>query len=171
MMSSARPIVPRAAAILALTLAVLLGACAPPTALAPDFRYTLLDGTRAEGRDLRGQVVLINFWATTCAICIAEMPQLAAMHTRLRERGLTTLAVSMSYDPPARVAHFAESRGLPFGVVIDNTGEIARAFGDVRATPTTVVIDRRGQIVKRITGSPDFGALAKQLEELLAGGN
>jgi peroxiredoxin len=170
MMPSVRPVAPRAAAVLALTAALVAGACAPPAATAPDFAYTLLDGTRAQARELRGQVVLVNFWATTCAVCVAEMPQLAALHTRLRQRGLTTLAVSMSYDPPARVAHFAESRGLPFGVVIDNTGAIALAFDDVRATPTTIVIDRHGRIVERITGAPDFAALGARLEELLSDG-
>jgi peroxiredoxin len=155
------------AAAAALALSIATSACAPSPARAPEFEYTLLDGTRAHARDLRGQVVLINFWATTCVICIAEMPQIAALHERLRARGLTTLAIAMRHDPPARVAQFAEARGLPFGVVIDNTGAIARAFDDVRATPTTFVIDRRGQVVDRIEGAPDFVELGELLERLL----
>jgi peroxiredoxin len=135
---------------------------------APDVPYTLLDGSGARLGALRGQVVLVNFWATTCASCIREMPQLVATHDKFSARGLQTLAVAMSYDPPARVATFAESRRLPFGVVIDNTGHIAQAFGDVRLTPTTFVVDKRGRIVKRYVGEPDFVALHALVEKLLA---
>ena len=135
---------------------------------APDISYTLLDGSKASVSALRGKVVLVNFWATSCVSCIQEMPELVATHRRYSGRGLETLAVAMSYDAPANVAHFAQSRQLPFGVVIDNTGAIARAFSDVRATPTTVLIDRRGAIVSRFEGAPDFQALHLQVEKLLA---
>jgi peroxiredoxin len=74
----------------------------------------------------------------------------------------------MSYDPPAAVAHYAQTRNLPFGVVIDNTGAIARSYGNVRATPTTYLINRRGEIVKRYVGAPDFAALHELVDSLLA---
>jgi peroxiredoxin len=66
------------------------------------------------------------------------------------------------------VAHFAVSRQLPFGVVIDNTGAIARGFGDVRITPTTFVLDKQGRIARRYVGEPDFGQLQELLNQLLA---
>ncbi|MBL8352549.1 MAG: TlpA family protein disulfide reductase [Burkholderiaceae bacterium] len=135
---------------------------------APTLSYTLLDGQRLSSADLEGQVVLVNFWATSCATCIAEMPQIVSTHEKFRGRGFQTLAVAMSYDPPAYVADFAESRKLPFGVVIDNTGQIARSFGDVRLTPTSMLIDRRGGIVERYVGAPDFAALHRRIEQLLA---
>jgi peroxiredoxin len=74
----------------------------------------------------------------------------------------------MSYDPPAAVAQFAESRRLPFGVVIDNTGAIARGFGDVSATPTTVVLDRQGRIAARAAGKLADDSLRAVLAGLLA---
>jgi peroxiredoxin len=135
---------------------------------APDFDYTLLDGSARHSSALRGQVLLVNFWATSCAVCVSEMPQLVATHERFGARGLATLAVAMRHDPPASVAHFAESRRLPFGVVIDNTGAIARAWGEVDATPTTFVVDRRGAVAQRYVGRPDFAALHALLERLLA---
>jgi peroxiredoxin len=135
---------------------------------APDFSYTLLDGSQGRTQDLRGKVLLINFWATSCVTCVKEMPQIAATHLKFKPRGYETLAVAMSYDPPAYVANFAQSRQLPFGVVIDNTGAIARAFGDVRLTPTTFLIDKKGAIVKRYVGEPDFAALHGLVEKLLA---
>lgn len=134
---------------------------------APDFLYTLLDGSVRHSAALRGQVVLVNFWATTCAICVKEMPQLVATHQRFGPQGLHTLAVAVRYDPPALVADFALSRRLPFGVVIDNTGAIAKAFPGVQATPTTFVIDKQGAIVKRIVGAPDFLELHLLVGKLL----
>ncbi|MCY7314914.1 MAG: TlpA family protein disulfide reductase [Rubrivivax sp.] len=135
---------------------------------APSFSYTLLDGAKASTDALRGKVVLVNFWATSCVTCVKEMPALVATHKKYQARGFETLAVAMSYDPPAYVANFAQSRQLPFGVVIDNTGAIARAFPDVRLTPTTYLIDKKGAIAKRYVGEPDFDELHALVEKLLA---
>ncbi len=135
---------------------------------APQVRYTLLDGKQMNMADLKGQVVFVNFWATSCTTCVAEMPQIVSTFEKYRGRGYQTVAVAMSYDPPAYVANFAESRKLPFAVAIDNTGEIARSFGDVKLTPTSMLINKRGEIVKRYVGAPDFAALHTLVEKLLA---
>ena len=137
-------------------------------AMAPNVAYTLLDGSRSTTEQLRGKVVLVNFWATDCTTCVKEMPNIVATHEKYKARGYETLAVAMSYDPPAYVINFAETRKLPFGVAIDNTGAIAKSFGQVRLTPTSVLIDKHGQIVKRYVGEPDFVALHKLVEKLLA---
>ena len=135
---------------------------------APDVAYTLLDGTAGRISALRGQVVLVSFWATSCAPCVKAMPALVATHQQFAARGLQTLAVAMQYDPPAVVSQFAQARELPFGVVIDNTGAVARAFGDVRVTPTTFVIDRRGAIAQRSVGESSAPRLQALLARLLA---
>ena len=134
----------------------------------PQVGYTLLDGTRSSTDQLKGKVVLINFWATSCTTCVHEMPQIVATHEKFKGRGYDTLAVAMSYDPPAYVMNFAESRKLPFGVAIDNTGGIAKRFGNVQLTPTSVLVNKRGEIVKRYVGEPDFVALHKLVDQLLA---
>lgn len=149
------------------TAPALLAGCARRDS-APEVGYTLLDGRSAQLSALRHQVVLVNFWATSCATCVQEMPALVDTWRRFRERGYETLAVAMQHDPPALVARFAETKALPFGVVIDNTGAVARAFGNVRVTPTTFVIDRRGHIAARHEGAPDFARLHRLLDELLA---
>src|SRR5215211_5737659 len=133
---------------------------------APTVAYTLLDGTKSSTDQLRGKVVLINFWATSCTTCVHEMPQIVATHEKFKGRGYDTLAVAMSYDPPAYVMNFAESRKLPFGVAIDNTGNIAKSFGNVQLTPTSVLVNKRGEIVKRYVGEPDFVALHKLVNQL-----
>jgi peroxiredoxin len=135
---------------------------------APNVGYTLLDGSKTTTENLRGKVVLVNFWATDCTTCMHEMPQIISTHEKFKARGYETLAVAMSYDPPAYVINYAETRKLPFGVVIDNTGEIAKSFGEVRLTPTSVLINKRGEIVKRYVGEPDFVALHQLVEKLLA---
>lgn len=134
----------------------------------PSVDYTLLDGTKTSTDSLRGKVVLVNFWATSCTTCMHEMPQIAATHDKYKARGYETLGVAMSYDPPAYVINYAETRKLPFGVAIDNTGAIANSFKDVRLTPTSVLVDKHGKVVKRYVGEPDFAALHQLIEKLLA---
>ena len=135
---------------------------------APAVSYTLLDGQRSDLATLRGHVVLVNFWATDCAPCVEEMPAMVANWRRFSPQGFETLAVAVQTDPPALVSNFAQARALPFGVVIDNTGEVARRFGNVQFTPTSLLINKRGEIVKRYVGEPDFDELHKLIEKLLA---
>jgi peroxiredoxin len=66
------------------------------------------------------------------------------------------------------VVNFTETRKLPFKVAIDNTGEVARAWGDVKLTPSTFIVNKRGEIVKSFVGAPDFAELHKLIERLLA---
>lgn len=134
---------------------------------APAAELTLLDGSRVALSSLRGKVVLVNFWATSCTTCVKEMPDLVATHRRFAPRGYETVAVAMSYDPPAYVANFVQTRQLPFKVALDHSGEVARQFGDIKLTPTTFLIDKDGEIVKRYVGEPDFEALNRLVDRLL----
>lgn len=137
---------------------------------APASTFVLLDGTQTSTAELRGKVTLVNFWATTCVSCVKEMPALASTFNKYKGQGFDTIAVAMSYDPPAWVLNFAQTRQLPFKVALDNTGEIARSWGDVKLTPTTYLVDKQGRIVKRFVGEPDMAALHSLIEELLAKG-
>ena len=135
---------------------------------APEATFVLLDGSKKTTADLKGHVTLVNFCATSCTTCVAEMPRLVQTHQKYHDRGFQTLAVAMSYDPPSYVVNFTESRKLPFQVAIDNTGAVAKAWGDVRLTPTTYLVNKRGEIVKRYVGEPDFAELHRLIESLLA---
>ena len=137
---------------------------------APASSFVLLDGSSLNTEQLRGKVTLVNFWATSCTTCVAEMPQLVATHQKYRDRGYETLAVAMSYDPPSYVVNFAQTRQLPFKVAIDNTGANARAWGDVKLTPTTYLLNKQGEIVKRYVGAPDFDELHRLIDKLIAEG-
>ncbi len=148
---------------------LLLGGCGTRDA-APASTFVLIDGARTTTAELKGKVTLVNFWATTCVSCVKEMPMLVDTHNKFKDRGYETVAVAMSYDPPNWVLNFAQSRQLPFKVALDNTGEIAKAWGDVKLTPTTYLVDRQGNIVKRFVGEPDKAALHELIEKLLAKG-
>ena len=151
--------------------AVLLGTAllySTSSSKAPEATFVLLDGSLRTANDFRGKVTLVNFWATSCATCVAEMPMIVRAHEKYRSGGYETLAVAMSYDPPSYVVNFASTRKLPFAVALDNTGAAAKAWGDVKVTPTTFVVNKRGNIVKRYVGKPNFDELDKLIEELLA---
>ncbi len=135
---------------------------------APASQFVLLDGSRLTTADLKGKVTLVNFWATTCVSCVKEMPALVETYNKYHRQGFETVAVAMSYDPVEWVVNFASSRQLPFKVALDNTGQLARDWGDVKLTPTTYLVNKQGQIVKRYVGEPDFAALHQLLEKLLA---
>ena len=135
---------------------------------APDVTYINLMGEEISAQSLRGKVVLVNFWAPTCSICVAEMPQMVSTYNKYHQQGLEFIAVAMSYDAPNLVVDFTESRNLPFHVALDLKGELAHAFGDVKATPTTFLIDKQGRIIKRYEGKPSFEQLHKLLEIELA---
>ena len=135
---------------------------------APQTQFVLLDGSSKTTQDLRGKVTLVNFWATSCTTCVAEMPEIVATYNKYKDQGYDTLAVAMSSDPPSYVLNFAQSRQLPFQVAIDNTGAVAKAWGDVKLTPTTYIVNKRGEIVKTYIGQPDFAELHQLIEKLLA---
>ena len=135
---------------------------------APQSTFVLLDGSIKTTGDLMGRVTLVNFWATSCVTCVAEMPKVIATYEKYHPRGYDTLAVAMSYDPPSYVVNYAQSRKLPFNVAIDNTGAVAKAWGDVQLTPTTFVVNKRGEVVKRYVGEPNFAELHQLIEKLLA---
>ncbi len=136
--------------------------------VAPNSNFVLLDASKTVTADFKGKVTLVNFWATSCTTCVAEMPKMIATYNKYHAKGYEVLAVAMAYDPPSYVVNFAQTRQLPFKVAIDNTGAIAKAWGDVQLTPTTYLLDKKGAIVKRYVGEPNFAELHALIEKLLA---
>jgi len=135
---------------------------------APEVTFISIAGDKISTQSLRGKVVMVNFWATSCVTCVKEMPAMVETYEKYKGQGLEFVAVAMQYDPPNYVLNFTETRKLPFTVAIDSAGDIARQFGDVSLTPTTFVIDKDGKIIKRYVGEPSFPELHKLLEKELA---
>ncbi len=117
---------------------------------------------------LKGQIILVNFWATSCTTCVAEMPMLAKVYTDYASKGYRTIAVAMDYDSIDFVRNFAASRALPFDVVHDTDGNLAQAFNQVKVTPTSYLIDSQGRIVKRYLGEIKEADLTQAIDNLLS---
>jgi len=155
--------------VVALALTALLWQLPGDDQTAPDVTFQTLDGQVLGSRDLQGKVVLVKFWATSCVTCVQQMPQTVEVFENLSPQGYEVIAVAMDYDPIAYVRHFAQTRKLPFTVVHDAGGKIARAFGNVQLTPTAFLIDKKGRIVKRYLGNYDKTAFVRSVEQALAG--
>ena len=135
---------------------------------APTVRMTLLDGSHLDLASLRGHPVLVNFWATTCPGCVAEMPQLSKMYKELAPQGFKLIGVAMYYDPPTQVRAMRKARDISYPIALDDNAAISKAFGDVRLTPTSFLIDAQGRIVYQKLGNLDIPQLRVRIEKLLA---
>ena len=134
---------------------------------APEVRFSPLSGAPFSTSELRGKVVLVNFWATYCGPCIREMPKLAETYRKYAPRGYETVAVAVRRDDPGRVAQFARKNELPFKVALDGSGELAKEFGNVRITPTSFLIDKQGRVLRRFVGEPNWRELHELVERAL----
>jgi peroxiredoxin len=124
------------------------------SAAASEFQLPALDGGTVRLADLRGRVVLLNFWATWCGPCREEMPGLAALATELGPRGLVVVAVSVR-EPRTKVEPFVRDFRLRFPVALDEEGTVTAQY-HVFALPTTVVVDRHGRHVGTALGIRDW---------------
>jgi peroxiredoxin len=155
-------------AALAAALAWAAGVIVLSAPAAPEVRITALSGETFSTSDLRGKVVLVNFWATYCASCLHEMPRIVETHRRFAPRGYETVAVAVRQDSPYRVAKFVAAHALPFKVALDSSGELAKEFGNVRITPMSFLIDKQGRVLKRYVGEPNWTEVHHLVERALA---
>ncbi|MDR0588931.1 MAG: TlpA family protein disulfide reductase, partial [Spirochaetaceae bacterium] len=116
-----------------------------------DFTLPLLNGTTLNTKDLRGKVVFLNFWATWCGPCRAEMPSMETLYRRFKHQGLEFLAVNLQ-ESRRVVTTFMDQMALSFPAALDQQGSIGAVYG-VMAIPTTYIVDREGRIVARVSGS------------------
>ena len=128
---------------------------------APDFTLSALSGASLGLAELRGKVVLLNFWATWCVPCRKEMPAIEALYRRYKDRGLEVLAVSLDKLSTTVVEAFVKEVGVTYRVALDPSWATARTYG-VRGLPATFLIDRAGNVVMRELGERDWMEEAKQ---------
>lgn len=129
---------------------------------APDFALTDLDGNTVRLSDLRGKVVFINFWATWCPPCRAEMPEIEAVHQEYKDKGVVVIGVDIS-EPESTVRQYIQRGGFTWTIVMDSTGEVARNY-NIAAIPTSFFLDREG-VIRAV----NIGAMTKRaMEEKLA---
>ena len=139
--------------------------------LAPDFTLETMDGEEVTLSNLRGQVVILNLWASWCGPCRKEMPTFKEFHEEYREKGVVILAVnSTSQDSVPAVEAFVNEFQLPFTILMDHAGTVSRLYG-LQALPTTFFIDRFGMISRVVIGGPlSESTLRAEVDSLLAGG-
>jgi peroxiredoxin len=135
---------------------------------APEVVFSTIEGKKISMSSLKGQMVLVNFWATDCPGCIAEMPKLVETYNKYHSKGLELIAVAMPEDQASQVLNYAQKNKLPFPVMHDAKGDVTDQFEDVRLTPTTFIIDQQSHIMGKIIGEMDFKALNKMLDQSLA---
>ena len=180
-----RPIRGAAAPALALGLALALGCArkepAPgagvdqgaPSAdagaigsVAPAFAHSDLDGKTVQLSDFKGKVVIVDFWATWCPPCRAEVPDLVRLQSKYGDEGLAVVGLSLDAGGAKDVRPFADEFNVNYTMLIAND-ETASAYGGILGIPTTFVIDRQGRIAKRFIGLTEYKAFEEAIVPLL----
>jgi cytochrome c biogenesis protein CcmG, thiol:disulfide interchange protein DsbE len=133
---------------------------------APNFTLTSLEGKPIRLSDYRGKLVLLNFWATWCGPCIAEIPRFATWQTKFGPQGLQVLGVSMDDDKPP-VLKAARKFQLTYPIVMGDE-HLGERYGGVLGLPVTYLISPKGKILARYQGETDLNQLEKRIATLLA---
>jgi len=134
--------------------------------VAPDFKLPSIDGRSVSLSDFKGKVVVVNFWATWCPPCRAEIPDFVRMQAKYRARGLEFVGLSLDAEGARAVRPFAEEHDVNYPMLVAND-QVANQYGGIMGIPTSFVIDRQGKIVKRFVGYTDPKVCESTLEELL----
>jgi thiol-disulfide isomerase/thioredoxin len=164
----------RRLAIVYLWLAVLLAGCPQPVTKpglignpAPDFSAAMLNGEPFRLKDQIGQVVLLDFWATWCGPCLAELPMLLRIADEYKDQGVVLYTINGG-EEPATIHSFLKKNGAEMNVVLDSTGEISDKY-NVNGIPQLVLIDRSGNVKQIHVGyNPRMnGELRRELDQLV----
>ena len=132
---------------------------------APGFSRTDLNHRQVSLAANRGKVILLNFWATWCAPCIAEIPRFAEWQREYGGRGLQVIAISMDdEEQPVRAAY--QKYGLNYPVVMGDE-KLGNLYGGILGLPVTLLVDRRGKIRFRHQGATDFAMIEREIQDLL----
>ena len=146
-------------------------ASAPLTALpklgtAPKWELQDLNGQKVSSDQLKGKVVVVDFWATWCGPCRVEIPGYVALQKKYGQDGLVIVGVSVDQGGPTVVKPFADKNGVNYTMVMADEAVVS-AFGGVEAIPTTFLIDRTGQIRDRKVGAEETADYEKKILAVL----
>ena len=114
-----------------------------------------LNGKSVSLASYRGNIVLLNFWASWCPPCRSEMPSIQKLYEKMAGKKFVILAVSVERAPKGKIASFISENGYTFPVLLDDGGKVSSAYG-ITSIPTTYLLDKKGQILKKEVGSRDW---------------
>ena len=132
---------------------------------APDFTLTALNGMAWNLARMRGDIVLVNFWASWCEPCRQELPQLQQLYERHSDDGL--VVVGVSDEDPGKTRQFLEEHGIGYPSLHDDAGSVMQSY-QITAIPTSLIIGRDGQLLQRMVGYTPISAFENALWPLLA---
>ena len=165
--SSPLTVTPWLAILVACAIAHPLPAAAGgPDRIAPSFVVRTLDGRTFRLQEQRGKPIVLDFWATWCAPCLASMPHLDRLQERYSSEGLVVLGLSVDEASAATVKRFAERKGVRLRLAMADE-KLLDQYGPVRMLPTTFFINRRGHVVRRTVGYLDAETLESYVRELI----
>lgn len=127
--------------------------------------FQLLDGKKITLAALRGQPVLVAFWATSCKPCIEELPDLIGLYKEWHPKGFELVAVAMPYDRPLDVQNFVRERNVPYPVALDVEGKTVRAFDGVPYVPMAFLISPEGKVVYQQVDRLDIPKARRIIED------
>ncbi|MGH7994493.1 MAG: TlpA family protein disulfide reductase [Limisphaerales bacterium] len=141
-------------------------AVAGQTAVAPEWSLKDVDGKTVRSTDFKGKVVILDFWATWCGPCRAEIPDFIVLQKQYEKQGLVVVGLSVDEAGAEVVKPFAQKLGMNYPVVLADE-KTQEAFGGIEAVPTTFIIDREGRIVKVHMGFADKDEFENEIKPLL----
>ena len=133
----------------------------------PDLTLETLDGASIDLAKQDGRLLLVNFWATWCAPCREEIPDLKALHSDLEEDGLTVIGVALDRKGREVVDPFVDQHEINYPIVVDAEGTAEAEFGPIPGLPTTILVTPDGQITKRVVGIFPTDEMRPILQDML----
>jgi len=134
---------------------------------APAWKLQDINGKTVQLSDFKGKVVVLDFWATWCPPCRAEIPHFVELQKQYQSQGVVVVGVSLDQGGPGVVSSFAKQQNINYPVVMGND-DVAKAYGNIEAIPTTFVIDPSGNIVGRHEGFTDKSVFEDEIKKALS---
>lgn len=133
--------------------------------MAPDFALTSADGKTIKLSDFRGKVVILDFWATWCPPCKAEIPDFIKLYSQYKDDGFQMLGVSLDQGGMSVVKPFMKSYGINYPIMLGNN-QIVADYGGISAIPTTFIIDKQGRIRASFVGYKPMSVFENAIQSL-----
>ena len=133
---------------------------------APNFSLKTYDGKIVELAKLKGTVVVVNFWATWCPPCRAEIPDFIKVYDTYKSKGLEIVGIALDEDGWSKVKPFLEKNKINYPIVLGNA-EVVQQYGGIEGIPTTFIVDKKGNIVDHQVGTLTKGILEQKIKSLL----